>query len=272
MSARIFAWMRKQPVAAVYVLAFGLTWLGWVPQALHARGLFPFDSFVFYLLGGVGPLLAVFLVLSALRGRAEYGEPFRPYLRWRVGAGWWAAALLLWPAMWLATLALGGQLGVELSRLAPPLSLLTTFLVSFAAAIPEEVAWRGFVLPRLQKRYTALVASLIIGVFWGLWHLPLLLNQNSPMSAYPIGLFFIDVLARSVVYTWLFNNTRGSLLFITLFHAMSNTVGTFLGWENIAVSYLVAAVLVLVFGAKNLSRQEERAVGVDAAKVATEAG
>lgn len=262
MSARISAWMRKQPVVAVYVLAFVFTWLGWVPQALHSRGLFPFDSFIFYIFGGVGPLLAVFIVLAALRGRAEYGEPFRLYLRWQAGAAWWAAALLLWPAMWLATLALGGQLGAELANLAPPLSLLITFAVSFVAAIPEEVAWRGFILPRLQARWSALAASLIVGVFWALWHLPLLLNLNSPMSAYPLGLFFLDVLGRSVVYAWLFNNTRGSLLFVTLFHAMSNTVGTFLGWENIAISYLVAAVLVIVFGAKHLSRQGEQPLEV----------
>jgi len=268
MSARISAWMRKQPVVAVYVLAFVFTWLGWVPQALHSRGLFPFDSFIFYIFGGVGPLLAVFIVLAALRGRAEWGEPFRPYLRWQAGAGWWAAALLLWPAMWLASLALGGRLGVELANLAPPLSLLTTFVVSFAAAIPEEVAWRGFVLPRLQARWSALVASLVVGVLWALWHLPLLLNLNSPMSAYPLGLFFLDVLGRSVVYAWLFNNTRGSLLFVTLFHAMSNTVGTFLGWENIAVSYLVAAVLVLVFGARNLSRQEGKPLESDPLRMA----
>jgi len=76
------------------------------------------------------------------------------------------------------------------------------------------------------------------------------------------------VLGRSVVYAWLFNNTRGSLLFITLFHAMSNTVGTFLGWENIAVSYLVAAVLVLVFGARNLSRQEGKPLESDPLRMA----
>ena len=89
----------------------------------------------------------------------------------------------------------------------------------------EEVGWRGYVLPRLQAKYNALVSSLIVGVIWGLWHIPKFL---APGNTSPFGWFMIKVIADAVLYTWLYNNTKGSLLLATLFHAAGNTAGVFL--------------------------------------------
>lgn len=90
--ARIPRWIRGRPVFAFYVLAFALTWLGWVPQALHSRGLFPLDVPLLYLFGA-GPMVAAFVVLRVLRGGEGCRELFGPLLRWRVGAGWYAVAV-----------------------------------------------------------------------------------------------------------------------------------------------------------------------------------
>lgn len=270
MTASISTWIRKQPLLAFYLLAFAITWLGWLPQAAYSHGLFPFDSPIFYVLGGVGPLLAVMIVLRVLRGTSDYGDLFRPLWQWRTGMIWYFVALFGYPIMWLASLALSGDLVVELPKLGPPLAMLPGFLVSFLAAIPEEIAWRGFALPRLQSRYNALVSSLIVGVLWALWHLPLLLMKSNVMSTYPMIPYFLKVVAVSVVYTWIFNNTRGSLLIITLFHAASNTVGPFVGIEQTLVFSLVAAVIVMVFGAADLSRRGECSVQVDSPVVVSQ--
>lgn len=263
MAASIATWVKKQPLFAFYILAFSITWLGWIPQAAYSRGLFPFDSPIFYVLGGVGPLLAVFITLKILRGKVDYGEVFRPLGQWRAGIVWYFVAVFGYPIMWLATVTLSGDLRAELAKLTTPLSLLPSFLIYFVAAIPEQVAWRGFALSRLQSRYSALTSSLIVGVLWGLWHLPLLFNTDNVMSTYPIGLFILDVTARSVMHAWIFNSTRGSLFFVTLFHAASNVVGTFVGIENLIVTFVVAALLVIVFGATHLSRQGERSIQKD---------
>ena len=268
MTARISTWVRQQPLIAFYALAFAITWLGWVPQAAHSHGLFPFDSPLFYILGGVGPLLAAFIVLSVLRGKSDYEDLFRPLMRWRVGVIWYLVALFGYAALWIIAITLRGELATELEKLGPPLALIQVFLVSLLAAVPEEVAWRGFALPRFQARYNALTASLIVGVLWALWHLPLLLTQGTVMSSYPLVPYLFKVVAVSVIYTWIFNSTRGSLLIVTLFHAASNTVGPFAGLEQTLVFALAAAALILVFRPAHLSHQGERLEQKDAPVVA----
>lgn len=260
MKAKFTDWVTRHPLYAFYILAFALTWAGWIPQTAYSHGLFPFDSPVFYLLGGVGPLLAAFFVLRILHGGEVYAELFRPLSFWKVGPFWYIVALLGYPAIWLIALAMRGELSAGIEQLSPPANLLPVFLISFLAAISEEVAWRGFSLPRLQSRYNALLASLIVGVLWAVWHLPLLLNKGSVMSTYPLMPYLLQVIAISVVYTWIFNSTGGSLLIVTLFHAASNTVGPFPGLEQTLVTILVAAGIVMVFGAAYLSRREGRIV------------
>lgn len=258
MTGRFTAWVRRQPVGALYALAFLFTWLGWLPQAAYSRGWFPFDSPLFYVLGGVGPLLAAFVVQSALRGSSAIGELFLPLGRWKVGWPWYAAALLLYPAAWLAALLWRGDLAEQAAQLGPLASVLMAFAVAFAAAIPEEIAWRGMVLPRLQARYSALVSSGIIGALALVWHLPLLWNRGNVMSTYGLLPFAVEVLALTVLYTWIFNNTRGSLLLVTLFHAATNAAGAFLGWQQGVVLLVIAAAVVAVFGPAHLTRQGGR--------------
>jgi membrane protease YdiL (CAAX protease family) len=181
MTTYIATWVRRQPILTFYLLAFAITWASWLPQAAHTHGLFPFDSPLFYLLGGVGPLLAAFIVLRLLRGAAGDAELFAPLLRGRVGFGWYLVALVGPAMLGLAASGLSGSLGAAREQPGAALALLPVFLRSLLAAVPEEVAWRGFVLPRLQARHSALVASLIIGSLAALWHLPLLLNANNLM-------------------------------------------------------------------------------------------
>jgi uncharacterized protein len=258
MTARFAAWLRRQPVFAFYLLAFAITWLAWLPQAAHSRGLFPFDNPLFYILGGIGPMVAAFVVLRALKKDAVK-ELFGPLLRWRVGTLWYAVALCGYPAIWLAAVAISGDPGRALEAVGPSLALLSLFFISLVAAVPEEVAWRGFALPRLQARYSALVSSLIVGVLWALWHLPLLLNADNVMSTYPLLPFFVAVLARAVLYSWLYNSTGGSVLIVTIFHAVSNTGFTFVPAE-VLVSVVLVAIIVIAFGPARLSHQSERVV------------
>ncbi len=259
MMARLGSWVRERPLVAFYLLAFVLTWLGWAPQALYSHGLFPFDSFIFYLFGGVGPLLAAYLVLRALHGDKAFGALFAPLLRWRVGAVWYGLALLGYPALRLAALVVAGEGATALDNVTLSagwlLGLAPLFLSTFVAAIPEELAWRAFALPRLQARNGALVASLIVGFLWALWHLPLLLVKDSVMSTYPLLPFFVQSMALTVVYAWLYNST-GSALIITIFHAVSNMVGPFLGWPQAAVTVGVAIVIVAICGPVRLARRE----------------
>jgi membrane protease YdiL (CAAX protease family) len=104
-----------------------------------------------------------------------------------------------------------------------PLFILPFFLVD-AISNGEEIGWRGYLLPRLGKRHTPLESSIIVGLLWGIWHLPRYLEQGGG----PFVLFMIRIVADSILYTWLFNRTGGSLLLTTIFHASGNTAGAFL--------------------------------------------
>jgi len=258
MAERIQTWMRRQPVFAFYILAFIITWLGWVPQAAYSHGFFPFNSPLLYVFAGVGPLAAVLIVSRALYGKKDGEEVFKPLLRWRVGILWYMVVVLGSVAIMLASMGLKGEMGQGVERIMPSLTLLLTFLKYLFAAIPEEVAWRGFALPRLQSRYSALTSSLIIGILWALWHLPLLFIKGTTMATYPLIPYFLGVIAVAVLYTWLYNNSKGSVLIVTIFHAVSNTVGPNAGVEQTEVVLTLATIIVIAFGPTHFSRRGVR--------------
>ena len=86
----------------------------------------------------------------------------------------------------------------------------------------EELAWRGFALPRLLTSHNALVASLILGVLWAAWHLPLVWTESAPLYQQPVWLLLLNMTAKSILFTWVFLHTRGSVLLAALLHATTN--------------------------------------------------
>ena len=230
--------------------------------------LFPFGGAVLGILGVAGPTLAAVVMMRVLQGRDGPGQLFATLFRRDVSPAWYAVAILGPPfisllAVWLVLLfseATTDPVGA-LPWGAVPIILVGRLLVN----VWEEIGWRGFALPQLQGRYSALVASLIIGVFWALWHLPLFWDAQSTMTEVPFILFFVNIVVVSVIYTWLYNNTKGSLLFVTLFHATGNTAGvmaleaglSFAGYvfaETVVILF-ISVVLVAVYGPARLSRR-----------------
>lgn len=262
------SWIKRHPVFAFYILAFLFSWLGWVPQAFYARGLFPFDSPIFLLLGGFGPAIAAVIVIAILKGKEGPAGLFRALFQGRVRIIWYATALLGWPLIALIAILLDKLLGgpaPDWSQFGAWTGIIPLFIMNLLSNVWEEIGWRGFALPRLQERYSALAASMIVGSLWWLWHMPLIFNPTNPMSEFPLVPEIVFTLAQAIIYTWLYNNTGGSLLFVTLFHAMSNTVAFSLlkvmpdfGRNyllTVAVTAGAAVVIVLVYGLRRLSRR-----------------
>ena len=121
-------------------------------------------------------------------------------------------------------------------------------------------------LPRLQAKYSSLTSTLILGVIWGFWHLP---KYLAPGNTGSFGWMMVKVLADAVIYTWLYNNTNGSLLLTTIMHAAGNTAGIFLPMANtrsgeqmgvyvlvVVIEIIVAVLLAAVSGPKRLSKNE----------------
>ncbi len=251
--------IQRHPVVTFYLLAFGISWSGWAPRALYARGLFPFDSPLFSLPGGLGPTLAAVAVVLALREPAGLRTLFEPLFRWRVSPWWWVFVLGFWPLVAVIALGVGavtGQARPDASRFTWA-GLPAVFGMMLLAGAWEEIGWRGFALPRLQARRPDWQIVLIMGSLGFVWHVPLMLNPSSPMAALPWPGQLLFSLFLTVIQTWLYQNTARSLFFVSMFHAMSNTVasvllglGVFVSSYGIVVGVtaIVAAVIPGVYG------------------------
>ena len=178
---------------------------------------------------------------------------------------WLLPTVLLVPLTSLVTLAAMALVGLPIQwEFAPPWqALVPTFvLILLFNALPEEYGWRGYALSRMQSRSSALIASLILGAIWGLWHLPLHFIEGTVQSAMPVYEFVLQQMVLAIFYTWLFNNTRGAVSVSILFHAIGNIVGaavpywtTTLGrWIGFGVLVLFAFGVLLIWGPRHLSR------------------
>jgi membrane protease YdiL (CAAX protease family) len=225
--------LTRHPLLSYFLLAYAGTWVITVPVALSANGvgLLPFgipDGGVFFVSAVwvfLGPTLAAFVVTGSTEGRAGVRRLLGRYVLWRVGLKWYLVVLAGPPAvMLLVTMLLPGALA-SFRTFAPlsPLPLLVSFplILAFGGALFEEGGWRGFALPRLQRLYGPLVGSLILGSLWAFWHLPLfwIAVWGTPPTILNMVLYFPTVVFMTVVFTWVFNNTRGSVLLAILLHA-----------------------------------------------------
>jgi membrane protease YdiL (CAAX protease family) len=273
MMSSLLSVVKRHPLITFFVLAFAFAWSMWLLIALYPNSAAYIPSATF------GPLIAAFIVLALTRGKSGVKELLSRMVRWRVGLRWYAVALLLPLALVLvavyANVLLFGASApsaVELGQW-PRLFLLFPLLLILDGPLGEEPGWRGFALPRLQVGYSALVASLILGSVWAFWHLPKLV-MDSTFRPVPFVLFAI---AGSILFTWVYNSTNGSVLLTILFHASINAIqgafffSMFSGadltslWWLLAVVYWAAAIVVVVVaGPAHLSRkhrkqEEERA-------------
>lgn len=254
-------WVEKHPLASFFTMAFVISWLGMIPMAASSSGPRAVQSPVFALLGGGGPMLAALIVSLLLGNWRGVRGLLAPLLEWRVGIAWYLIALF-WPAV-VALVAIG--LGTSLGFPAPAFGsggswfmLMPIFVGNVVLGAPlEEIGWRGFALPRLQSRHGALASSLILGVVWASWHVPLFLQKGNPTPLSSFPLWFVLLLGNAIVYTWIYNNTRGSLLLVILFHAACNTAFPAVPSLLMAgLTWLGIIVIVVLLGPVQLSRRK----------------
>jgi len=176
--------------------------------------------------GRFGPSLAAIVVVSALTGRRGIGRLLASLRRWRAPAHLWAITILGPPAVVLAAIAVASAWGTPPGEFNDPATAylaVPAFIVILIVGGPlgEELGWRGFALDRLQARLSPVTASLVLGVVWGLWHLPLFLDPGQVQHGLPLGIYLGQTITTAVVYTWLWNITR-SLPIVLVLHTMTN--------------------------------------------------
>jgi membrane protease YdiL (CAAX protease family) len=203
---------------------------------------------------------------DSCHGTARPGHAVPAAPVWRVGLRWYLIAGLLPAGLWLVGRSLDTLLGrsdtVESVATDPDLApYLAVFLIgAFIYTLGEELGWRAYALPRLQQHRSALIAALVIGMLWGLWHVPTFIAQgHTGTDLVPL---VVSPIAASVLFAWVYNSTGGSLLLVWLFHTASTITGYLFGELPTVTDELVgvaaAVVVVLVAGPTHLSRSRPR--------------
>jgi membrane protease YdiL (CAAX protease family) len=229
---------------------------------------------VLQLLPPWAPSIAAFIViLLILKERNGIKKLVGKMGKWRIGIGWYLAAFSPFA---IALLAIGLYIGLGNPIPGPHMPFegiigLFWLIVSVVVgATGEELGWRGFALPRLQSRFNALGSSLILGVFWGFWHLPIYLLLGLEEGQFDFLNFLSYIMLTvfiSIIITWIVNNTNGSVLGAIIFHASFNfSLALFveilgliqLQWYflTIIILYSIYAItLVILYGHTRLSKK-----------------
>lgn len=299
--------MRRRPVLLFFLLALLLSWAGWIPYAASRAGRLDLAVPAELIwLSEYGPTVAALLVTGWLDGAAGIRSLLGRVVRWRVPFGWYPVVIFLTPAIaglvWTAArlvgreppdvIALGSwqaQIVARTAAFEPSMGLISG-LVGFMRGGPvqaalvfallaitnggvsEELGWRGFAQPRLQSRWSALAASVMVGVLWGLWHTgtgfwQVMLTSDVAKAATFAGGYLLQYLALvvplAVIYAWVVNSTE-SLLLAILLHASYNMTITVVAtaWPGFPVAWLVvvlwivAAGITVRFGSAKLAAEE----------------
>ncbi len=278
--------LASHPLVSYFLLAFIGTWLLDAPLVLgrDGLGLFPYSVplpiyiILFLLSSYSGPTLAALVITNAMEGKTGIQAFLRRYRIWRVGIQWYAVALLGYPMLYVLV-------GMFWLGTAPLQSIAAHWSAFFTTYLPgvlilpgiitwgEEAGWRGFALTHMQKQYGALKASLVVGFFHGVWHLPAFLLVHGPVAGGPFSLYRFAlstgiIILVTVIWAWVFNNAGQSILIAVLIHASGDAVQQLmLKWipnfpkqASYAVlgMYVVIALILVIVTKGRLSYQENQ--------------
>lgn len=286
--------LSKYQLPIFFFLSFAITWIAQITaylfayktdygltneaNVIHLMNLFQGrldSSFLPYFLlftFAFGPTIAGIIVTALFKGKQGLQELFKQLIRFNIPLKWYVYAIIIPISICLASLALGfvmtGLTPIQFNFLVP-LSLIIPFFfyMLIFTGLAEEVGWRGYALPELQKKYTAEKASWILGIAWGLWHLPANLaipyltgTLTIPFVVMIVMALTFGIVGWTIVLTWFYNNTK-SLFLIIFIHGFMNTLQSYLILSSnnpvapimyVLVAWAIAVFLLKRYGSKTL--------------------
>jgi membrane protease YdiL (CAAX protease family) len=245
----------RKSLGGYFVLAFALSWIvefaliasqeGWIDPPL---------PFSLHYLAAYGPALAAILMTGFTAGRRGLSELFARVAKWRVGWKWLSISALFPVALFALGLVVARVLYGEWPAVRdlgqvnylPYMGIWALPFWFVTYGLGEEIGWRGFALPRLQRNRTAASSTLILGLLWALWHTPAFfyLDTYEQLGLVMLPAFAASLLCGAVVYTWLYNSTGGSVLMAALFHAVFNFFSASQAGQGIVQVAMTAGIIV----------------------------
>lgn len=267
---------KKDMLIPFFLLTFFITWgLGALAIFLPAQFQALFgeltDTSPMYFLAVGAPTISATLLTFVRGGWIGLGSLYGRLVRWRLGLKWYVLVLIGIPAVgWITARFISPSPLKEANTITE--FLLLMFYILATGPLCEELGWRGFALPRLLKRFTPFTASLILGVIWGVWHLPSFFVGGMEQNAMSIPLFLLNAVFLSIFVSWIFLHTGESVLIAVLIHFSVNFCATIIGvtLPTLGVLLLVASILILMldkqFGWFHSSNLDRRTISAGEAK------
>ena len=253
--------IKQHPLASFVTITLAISWIIWSPLIVLGQNISPVARLILIIIGGFGPFLSAIIVTLIADGRNGFREWRKRIFKFRIGAKFYILAFL-YPLI-LAALAYGLYLlmgGVPADFASVPpwyLYLVGLVFVFFLGGGQEEPGWRGFALPKLLSKYSPFIASIIIGVIWTIWHIPLFFVAGSSQAGLPFEWYLPNVIATAIVFTLLYLKTSGSVLPAMVLHAGLNSVVSWFPMESgilpsyayvTIVGWTIVILLILVYG------------------------
>jgi uncharacterized protein len=246
-------------VSVLYSIAtFAFSWLFWIPSAIMFKGAESLGELitspifiVLQTMGAAGPTIVAYIFLKKFHHPSDLKSIIARYKIWRVESKWYFISIFLVIMISLVSLLLQTvfldksigeghalydmyqEMGLALLAVLP----LVYVAQIFTSPLLEEFGWRGYLQPRLQKIFGVLPASIIIGVIWGSWHLPLIFAYG-----HNLVIAIISIVCHSILMGWILNSTKGSMLMMLLFHASINVGVNMLSPGHDSVIMLIITV------------------------------
>lgn len=257
----LLRWIKTRDLSVFFVMTFLFVFGGWIAAVFTGIGAL-FD------IGLWGPAISAIFLTAVTRGKQGLKDLLHRLLLWRVPARWYLIIIFGWPAISILAALLHAQItkqpvGIHWTVWTAAQTFLNSALIlGFWAC--EEIGWRGFALPRLLNRWNALFSSIVLGAAWWLWHLPYFIGAGGINPAfYPYLALTVTV---SILMTWIFNHTKGSIFVATFFHFYMNVYDAFQADKLLSADpggvemiryWLLAASAILItafYGYRTLTR------------------
>lgn len=258
-----------------YALTFIITWAFWIPMALSGKNVMEGPLMLLLLIGSFGPSIAGIIMTYRTQDREGRRDFWRRSFSFKLIQGkWYAVILLIFPAIYtlgiLLDMLLGGNPpGAEaIDQIsAQPASLIVMLLMTLLMGpVAEEFGWRGYAQDQSQSKWSALISSLILGIFWWIWHFPLFFMEGMLQKELGFGSvafwgYGAFVFALSIIFTWVYNNNSRSILAAIMLHFMANAttnipapISDRASLLSIGLLVVVAIVIVMMWGPKTFTR------------------
>lgn len=253
--------IKQHPLTSFVAITLAISWIIWSPLIVLGQNISPVARLIIIIIGGFGPFFSAIIVTLIADGRNGFREWRIKIFKFRIGATFYILAFL-YPIILAALsyglyLLMGGE-PIDFTNVPPwyayPIGLVFVF---FLGGGQEEPGWRGFALPKLLSKYSPFISSIIIGVIWTIWHIPLFFVEGSSQVELPFEWYLPNVIAIAIVFTLLYLKTSGSVLPAMALHAGLNSVVSWFPMESgILPSYayhsimgwIVVILLIMIYG------------------------